>query len=73
MWGPASVGAAMKSISPITHQEITGRAYTIWEQNGRPEGNENASVGDNGAMLSGAKNGSAKGKLAPASSRASAG
>lgn len=33
-----SVRVAMKSISPITHEEIASRAYTIWDQNGRPEG-----------------------------------
>jgi hypothetical protein len=27
----------MKTITPVTYEEIAARAYTIWEQNGRPE------------------------------------
>lgn len=30
----------MKSDSHITHEDITKRAHDIWEQSGRPEGQE---------------------------------
>ena len=38
--GRRVVSASMKSNSPITHEEITQRAHDIWEQSGRPAGQE---------------------------------